>query len=233
MILSNECWLKNQCKRYISNKTECDSECFCIKLFKLDALYNYSQLSFEQRKHLNLRLDASRIDEKIFIELKNIQNEIEKFISDGNNLYLYSNITGNGKTAWAIRLLQSYFNAIWHKTDIECKGLFISVPRYLLAIKDNISSFNEYASFIKDNILKADLVIWDDIGTKAATSFEHENLLSIIDYRMCYNKSNIFTSNVSPIELKELAGDRLYSRIINYSTCLQFKGEDKRGVNQE
>jgi len=230
LILSTECWLKEQCKKYKTNKEECDDGIFCMKLFKLDALYNLSMLSCEQRKHLNLRLDASRVDEDVFIQLKEFQNNIEKFIQEGNNLYLYSNITGNGKTAWAIRLMQSYFNSIWYKTDLICKGLFLSVPRYLLAIKDNISNYNDYANFVKENIFEADVVIWDDIGTKSATSFEHENLLSIIDYRMCYNKANIFTSNVSPEELRDLAGDRLYSRIINYSTCLKFQGEDKRGL---
>lgn len=227
MILSNDCWIKEKCKKYLNN--ECTEE-FCMKLFKLDSLYNLSLLSFEQRKHKDLLLDSSKIDEEIFIQLKEIQNNIEQFVLDGNNLYLYSNITGNGKTAWAIRLIQSYFNKIWYKTDLDCKGLFLSVPRYLLAIKDNINSFNEYADFIKNNIFNADIVVWDDIGTKAATSFEHENMLSIIDNRMCSNKCNIFTSNVYPQELRELAGDRLYSRIINYSICLEFRGSDKRGI---
>ena len=227
MILSNDCWLKSQCKKSLNN--ECTDE-FCMKLFKLDALYNMSLLSFEQRKHQNLLLDASMIDADVFVKLRGIQNDIEQFVSSGGNLYIHSNITGNGKTAWAIRLMQSYFNKIWYKTDLECKGIFLSVPRYLLAIKDNISSFNEYADFVKNHIFDADLVIWDDIGTKAATSFEHENMLSIIDNRMCCGKSNIFTSNVSPESLRELAGDRLYSRIVNYSTCLEFKGADKRGI---
>ena len=229
MILSNDCWIKNQCNKYKNNK-ECDNDIFCMKLFKLDALYNLSLLSFEQRKHQNLLLDDSKIDIDVFTRLRDIQNDIESFVLNGDNLYLYSKITGNGKTAWSIRLIQSYFNKIWYKTDLECKGMFLSVPRYLLAIKDNISSFNEYAEFVKNNIFNADIVIWDDIGTKAATSFEHETLLSIIDNRMCYNKCNIFTSNVIPEELRELAGDRLYSRIINYSECLLFRGCDKRGI---
>lgn len=230
MILSSGCWLKDQCKKYVSGNKECDEDIFCMKLFKLDALYNLSLLPFNQRRRIDLRLDATMDDEESFVYLKSVQDNIKYFVSDGINLYLYSHITGNGKTAWAIRLMQSYFNSIWPESNIECKGLFISVPRYLLSIKDNISQINEYAVSIKDRVLNADIVIWDDIGTKSATSFEHENLLSIIDYRMCNKKSNIFTSNVTPLELKELAGDRLYSRIINYSTCLEFNGQDKRGV---
>lgn len=232
MILSNGCWLKEQCKKYALGHKECDEDSFCMKLFKLDALYNLSLLPFNQRKRIDLRLDADKVDEDKFVYLKGVQDNIKKFVSDGTNLYIYSHITGNGKTAWAIRLLQSYFNSIWPESNIECKGLFISVPRYLLAIKDNISQINDYAVSIKNNVLTADMVIWDDIGTKAATSFEHENMLSIIDCRMCNNKSNIFTSNVTPTELRDLAGERLYSRIINYSTCLEFKGQDKRGIKE-
>lgn len=229
MILSNDCWLKNKCKKYEHDKS-CDENIFCLKLFKLDVLYNLSLLSFSQRNHVDLRLDSSKSDEIAFKNLKAIQENIENFIKEGNNLYIYSSITGNGKTAWAIRLMQSYFNSIWYKSDLVCKGLFISVPRYLLAIKDNISSVNEYAQSIKERVYDADIVIWDDIGTKSATQFEHETLLSIIDYRINDKKTNIFTSNISPEKLKEFAGDRLYSRIINYSTVIEFLGSDKRGI---
>ena len=124
--------------------------------------------------------------------------------------------------------MQSYFNRIWATSDLVCKGLFINVPRYLLAIKDDINNKNDYANYIKNNVYGADIVIWDDIGTKVATSFEHENLLSIIDYRILNGKSNIYTSNISCNELKEIVGDRLYSRIINNSDTIEFHGKDKR-----
>ena len=231
MLLSNECWYKDECVKFNRSDAECkNNDIFCIKLFKLEQLFEASLLPKAQWKKEPLRLDESRIDEDIFVKLKDIQSSIVDFISKGNNLYLYSHITGNGKTAWAIRLLQCYLESIWTRSDLKCRALFISVPKYLLAIKDNISQYNEYASSIKDTVFDADLVVWDDIGTKTATSFEHENLLSIIDYRMNERKSNIFTSNLYPEELKAAAGDRLYSRIINYSTCFCFQGQDKRNI---
>ena len=231
MILSNECWVKDNCKKGQLETAECkDSTIFCIKLFRLEYLYQRSLLPVNRWKHENLRLDANRIDENVFNHLISIQRNIENFIDRGDNLFIYSHTTGNGKTSFAIRLLQSYLNAIWYKCDLECKGLFINVPKYLLALKDNISEYNEYANTIKANCLNSDLVIFDDIGTKIATSFEHENLLSIIDYRINEGKSNIFTSNLFPLEIKEFMGDRLYSRIVNSSTCLEFKGQDKRSL---
>ena len=97
-------------------------------------------------------------------------------------------------------------------------------------MKDNITSKNDYIEHIKANILNADLVVWDEIGTKAITNFEHEHLLSLVNSRIDSNKAQIFTSNLTPVALKEAVGERLYSRVVNLSTILEFKGADKRGL---
>lgn len=175
-------------------------------------------------------LDSTEIDKIAFCYLHNIEQNIELFVNEGKNLYIYSETTGNGKSSWAIRMMQEYFNAIWYKSELECKGLFISVPKFLLAMKSNISTTNDYYTSIKNNVHNADLVIWDDICTKSATVFEHENLLSIIDDRIIHGKSNIYTSNVPPTKLLDFVGDRLYSRIINGSCIVQFNGADKRKI---
>lgn len=232
MITSNSCWLKNECKKYNNLSKECEcrtTDVFCIKLFKLDELYNNALLDINQRKRKNLVLDADKCDFEAFDRLKGFCDFIEQFVDEGRNLYIYSTITGNGKTAWAERFCQCYINSIWYKSDLECKVLFINVPRFLISMKENITNSNEYFSHIRDNILKANLVIWDDIATKDTTQFEHENLLSMIDSRVSIKKSNIFTSNIPPNELEKLMGPRLASRIIGYSECIQFKGKDKRG----
>ena len=230
MILSNECFLSDKCKKFKNKECNIEDENFCIKLFKLDYLYNESLLTTEQRKYIALRIDADGTDRDEFIQLKNIEENIETFVNNGDSLYIYSHNCGNGKTAWSIRLLQSYFNAIWHKCDLNCKALFINVPRFLLSLKDSISNQNEYIEHIKANILSADMVVWDEIGTKAVTQFEHEHLLSLINARIDSNKSQVFTSNLQPNELKEAVGERLYSRVVNLSTIIELKGADKRGL---
>lgn len=223
MIDVKDCWLKDSCK------ATCDNT-FCIKLFKLDTLYNEALLSINQRKHLNLRIDEDGSDREAFLKLKQIENNIEEFIQNGNNLYLHSVNTGCGKTSWALRCIQSYFNKVWHKSDLTCRALFINVPRFLLALKDNITHQSDYIEHIKENVLKCDLVVWDEIGVKSLTEYEHENLLNLINARLDFNKSNIYTSNLSPEELKEKIGDRLYSRVINSSIEFEFFGSDKRGI---
>lgn len=230
MILSNECYMRDRCKKYNMGNCNIDDTIFCPKLFKLNFLYDESLLSKEQRKYLALRIDADGTDKDQFLKLKNIESNIEEFVGNGGNIYIHSNTCGNGKTAWSIRLIQSYLNAIWHKCDLNCKTLFINVPRFLLALKDNITDKNEYIQHIKKHVLDADLVVWDEIATKAATQFEHENLLSLINTRIDFNKSNIYTSNLSPEEIKERLGERLYSRIVNLSTDIELFGSDKRGI---
>lgn len=222
MIEENaSCWLTNQC-----NHKDCDT--FCLRRFKLDYLYNQALVSAEQRQRVDLKLDYDLTDKQAFDFLKNVESSIVGFVNAGKNLYLWSNMTGNGKTAWSLRLLQAYFNSVWPKSDLKCKALFINVPKFFLALKDNISEKSEYIAQIKANVLDADLVIWDEVALKTLTQFEMENLLSLINNRLDCGKSNIYTSNISPNDLLNLVGDRLYSRIINMSEVIEFRGADKR-----
>ena len=231
MILSNDCWMKSYCPKNKSDASDClQDNVFCSKLFKLDKLFNESMLSFEQRRHQILYVDSDGNDREAFLHLKEIENNISSWVNSGKNLYIYSTTCGNGKTSWSIRLIQAYLETVWYKSDLCCKALFVNVPRFLIMLKSNISQKNEYITKINENIFTADLVVWDDIGIKTATVYEMENLLNIIDYRVSNNKSNIYTSNLSPDELNDKLGDRLYSRIIKLSDIIEFVGQDKRGL---
>lgn len=214
--------------KYARGLCKSDDNDFCIKLFKIDALYNLSLISDQQRKYVSLRIDANGTDREEFVQLKDLETNIVSFVNSGKNLYLYSSNCGNGKTSWALRLCQKYIENIWYKTDIECKVLFISVPKFFLMLKDNITHQNDYIKRIKENVNTCDLVVWDDIGTKVGTEFEIENLLSIVNNRIDNGKSNIYTSNMNPEQLNERVGERLYSRIINMSMNIQLHGADKR-----
>lgn len=230
MIEPKDCWMKDVCGKYLSGDHSCDSEVFCTKLFKLNELYNNSMLSSEQRKFIKIRLDSDGTDFKEFSCLKNLQNNIEDFVSSGGNLYLWSMRCGNGKTLWSIRLLQSYLNKIWYKSDLKCKALFIHVPTYLLALKNAITKQSDYVDYINENVLEADLVVWDEVAIKNLSNYDHEHLLSMINVRLDQGKSNIYTSNLSKEDLYEKVGERLYSRIVNLSTVIELRGSDKRGI---
>jgi len=223
MLDNDNCWLKDRC-----NHKDCKT--FCMRHFKLDNLYEKALIPNHLRKHLNIVVDKDMTDLKEFKYLSGLCKNILNFVGEGKNLYIHSTICGNGKTSWALRIIESYFDEIWYESELTCKALFINVPRFLLAIKEDINERSEYVRFIKSNITKADIVVWDDIGTKTITSFESENLLSLIEQRYGLGKSNVFTSNLSKSEMHQYLGDRLYSRICNMSVDIEFHGGDKRGL---
>lgn len=225
--IKDNCYLSDTCK--LQNCTYINKDDTCLRFFKIDFLLNKSLITDKHKQDIKLILDADGTDKEEFEKLSELQKNIKTFIQQGNNLYICSGIPGNGKTSWAIKLLKSYIYKIWPESKMECKALFINVPKFLLELKSNISKHSDYIDYINDNILSADLVVWDDIATKSTTEFEHEHLLSLLDNRLINNKSNIFTSNILPENLSMLVGDRLASRI-NQSTVIRFNGRDKRGV---
>ena len=213
------CWYKRICTE------QCSENCIRYKLmyslFKQsnlpEALWNYRELICHEK------------DLQVYKKLQAKSDAILNFIKTGNNLYIYSENCGNGKTTWAIRLMYSYFDKIWHKSCFDCKALFVSVPKFLYnckrSISQDIKGFEELCNLISE----VDLVIWDDIGEMKASDYEHQILFQYIDDRINSKKSNIYTSNKNKGQLEDVLGVRLASRIYNCSECIEFLEEDKRG----
>ena len=215
---------------YLNRCTHIDCGKFCLKRFKTEYYFESAFIPKDRRIFRRLHMDNDGRDENAFVRLAAIEKDIELFVENGHNLYIYSQNVGNGKTSWALRLANNYINKVWVKKDMEPIVLFISVPRFLLELKANISNKSEYIEHINKYVLNCPLVIWDDIGSKNGTEFEVSHLLSIIDNRINNGKSNIYTSNLNDTELHQLLGDRLYSRVYNYSECINIVGKDKRAL---
>lgn len=224
------CPYTQKCKKF--NKNECTYP-ECIKLYKIKQLQQSALLSEKQCQKIDLYLDADKADKSAFITLKKFETDILKFVDEGKNLFIYSSTCGNGKTSWAIRMINSYIEKVWHSSDMTCRALFINVPRFLINLKDNISQKIPMVYYIKENCEVADLVVWDDIATKGFTEYEMENILQLINLRCDLGKSNIYTSNLSGDLLRSSIGDRLYSRVFNGSCKVELVGADKRGLNYD
>lgn len=213
------CWYKRVCTE------KCTENCIRYKL--MYSLFKQSRLPEAQWDYKYLVCNGADLSN--FTQLKAKSESILNFIASGNNLYIYSANCGNGKTSWAIRLMYSYFDKIWHKSCFDCKALFVSVPKFLYNCKRSISQdvkgFEELCNLISE----VDLVIWDDIGEMKASDYEHQILFQYIDDRINSKKSNIYTSNKNKEQLEDVLGVRLASRIYNCSECIEFVEEDKRG----
>ncbi len=223
----SKCYLYDMC-----NHKDCDKD-FCLRKYKMDSLYSAALMTDGQKQHIVLRVDADGTDLAQFKQLADIEQNICKFIEEGKNLYLHSSNCGNGKSSWSLRFIEAYFNKIWARSEAKCRVLFISVPRFLLALKDNITTKSDYVEYIKNNVLYADLVVWDDIAAKMGSEFELTHLLNIIDNRLALGKSNIYTSNLNKQQLYTALGERLTSRIANMSIDIELFGADKRILKLE
>ena len=121
------CYLSNNCKKFASG--ECTYPEFCIKKFKEDKFFDLALISETQRAPISLYLDANACDQVAFDWLNNIKNNISDFVTKGSNLYIFSTTTGNGKTAWSLKLAQSYIGKIWYEKDLQCEVLFLHRAR--------------------------------------------------------------------------------------------------------
>ena len=221
-----KCWYKGIC-----DHSRCNS--FCIRHYKMDALVHMATMEGLQKYPIQLKLDSSGTDRDAYKALKEIQNNINDFVTSGKNLLIYSEKTGNGKTEWSKKLILAWFDSIWRDTEFECRGLFISLPRFMNAMRENITKPNDYYNYINDNILTADVVVWDEINYKDYSTFEHDYLLSILSQRISTGKSNIYTTNFAIPQISAKLGSRLSSRIIGSSIKIEFKGQDKRNWGVE
>ena len=223
----SECPYKQKC-----NGKDCLSD-FCLRRFKLDYLFDNALIPDSQRKFFSLVIDADGTDFKEFTKLAEIEKTADEFVAQGKNLYIHSTTCGNGKSSWAIRILKSYLFKTWAQGELTCRALFVSVPRFLLALKDSISNKNEYADHIQKYILDADIVVWDVIAAKVGSEFEINHLLSLIETRINSSKSNIFTSNLGNSDMIDALGERIASRICNMSINIELFGKDKRQIREQ
>lgn len=166
------------------------------------------------------------IDLEPYSKLADIKADIVNFVNNGENLFICSKYTGNGKTSWALKLLLKYFDEIWAGNGFRVRGVFVNVPTLLLQLKNfNHPLSEEY----KRNLMEADLVVWDEIASTSISTYDYGNLLMFLDYRFSAGKSNIFTSNATSQEdIEKSVGSKLTSRIWNCSEIIEFRGKDRR-----
>lgn len=215
----DSCWYKDVCRN------DCNS---CLRYKSMLSMCQKSGLP--ESMWIPKTLTTNEEDLLTFKKLATIKSSMVDFVKNGRNIYIFSDICGNGKSSWAIKLLLSYFDDIWHTSGFNCKGIFLHTPTFLTQYKNNISKQSKEFEELRDNILKCDVVIWDDIASTKLSDYDYNVLLTYIDQRMLSNKSNIFTGNCDEDKCEEYLGQRLKSRIFSSDFIFELKEQDKRGT---
>lgn len=189
--------------------------------------WQFDNSGLPKSKYQPIRLSPQVCDKQAFSKLATIRKDIDEFVEQGKNLYICGANPGNGKTSWAIKMLQTYFHYVAEGNLFNVKGLFVSVPDLILKMKDFDSPLSKD---YKENLRNVDLLILDDIAIAGLSQYDYLQLFALIDSRILAGKSMIFTSNNATIkDLKSAVGERLASRIWNNSVVVELKGGDMRG----
>ena len=196
----------------------------------MDYLMFFSNIPRTQQYPQQLSVPAA--DRLAYARLKEILLDIYNWVQDGKNLYLFSNKFGNGKTSWALKLLKNYLNFVVSSTDLVPRGLFISLPDFMLRYKRNYRNPDPMFEYLLDDIEVVDLVVWDDIGFASMSDADFKIISGYIETRYNQKLSNIFTSNLGKKALSAQIGDRLTSRIWNRSEIIELKATDSRTLRK-
>ncbi|MDA2738444.1 DNA replication protein [Bacillus cereus group sp. Bc015] len=173
--------------------------------------------------------------------LENVQNGVGLFfysIPNADNRLG----TGTGKTTSAVAILHEYLlarvkeqstggrvietnPALFYKAS-ELQTLYNSQFRGTFEMQEK-ASLRYYK--VKNLLMKAELLVFDDIGIrqKITDAFENE-LTEIIDARDSKMLMTIYTSNLPLEKLADTLGDRIASRIEGMTEPIAFKGKDHR-----
>lgn len=226
---------------YIINEMKKTEMCNCLKQKLFNISYNksnLSNLSKENFENFNINIFSNEVNiEKYKIKIsprkniENIKNASIKFIenfdkSETKNLLFCGN-TGLGKTYMS--------NAI--ATEMLKRGktvLYQTAPVLLEDVIDN--KFNKYKNGkinnFNNDVLEADLLIIDDLGTEVLNSMKLSELFTILNTRIL-NLNNkvtktIISTNLNIEQIFKNYEERIGSRIAGFYDIYYFFGEDLR-----
>lgn len=226
---------------YIQTQNSASAMCPCLKQKLLDISYNksnISNLSKENFETFNPNIFSDSINpEKYRLNISprnniiNIKSKCIDFVNnfdnpDTKNL-LFTGNTGLGKTFMS--------NCIANELIKKGKNvLYQTAPVLLETVIDN--KMNKYKNSKQDdfykNVLEADLLIIDDLGTECLNSMKLSELFTILNTRLL-NLNNkvtktIISTNLNINNIFKNYEERIGSRIAGFYDIYYFFGDDLR-----
>jgi len=165
---------------------------------------------------------------RVYPKLSEINEKPDEFVKHVNDFvknplgfFLISGKNGNGKTFTAEAIFGKFYhpcgdNMFWNQADLKMKWQ---------------NSYAKYQStdYLLSEILKAPLLVIDDLGTTRPTEAFMEFLYIIADkrHKMKTTKGTIITTNLNSQTMREMFGDAFVSRVAS-DRCVRFDGPDRR-----
>lgn len=147
---------------------------------------------------------------------------VHKFVAKPRGYFLIAGRNGNGKSFTAKAIFDHFFsphldNQFWNMAQLNMKWL---------------NTYNQYGdtSYMLGEILKAPLLVLDDVGTRKPSDSFMDFLYWIADqrYENRDKQATIITTNLNSQSMREVMGDAFTSRVAS-GICIRWDGPDRRG----
>ena len=212
--------------------------CTCLKQKLMDIQYNKSNISNLENENFdkfNELVFSDITDEKKYNSnispreninnIKNIAlNFIDNFDNPNEKNLLFTGNTGLGKTFIS--------NCIANEILKIGKTVLYQTASNMLDSIIDYKFGKTNGELIYENILNADLLIIDDLGTENLNSLKFAELFNVINTRLL-NQNNhitktIISTNLTLNNLFNNYDERIFSRLAGYYNICKFFGDDIR-----
>ena len=155
---------------------------------------------------------------KLARQVRGYARQFEKFKQEGRGL-LFLGPTGTGKTFYACCIANALIDA----------GYSAIVTNFAQIANDLQGTFDK--AQVHNRLLRADLLVLDDLAAERDTSFMQEIVFQVVEERSAAKKPLIITSNISTQEFMnpgDLARRRVFSRLKEVCIPIAVTGADRR-----
>ena len=210
--------------------------CGCYLSLLSEALYAESGMGQLLRKqtfdafNLEMYSDAPQKDGKasprqnMISILRTCRDFVQNFSAHSDSLFLYGG-PGLGKTflssAIANALLKEGVSVLY-----QSAGQIVDLLSELRFGKNE----NEARLLLKEQLLKTDLLIIDDLGTEVINSVTDADIFAVVNSRIMAEKSTIISTNLALRDIERIYSSRMTSRIMGHFKTLYFYGTDIRSM---
>lgn len=154
---------------------------------------------------------------------KSYADRFEEMLEKNQGLLLYGNV-GTGKSY----LSACIANNIMERLHSVCATSMVKIMDLARDFKEKDTLTN-----LEAKMMKADLLILDDLGTESKGSYASEIVYRVIDGRYRVKKPMVITTNLSLVQMQncmDIDKARVYDRILEVCYPILFDGKSFRAL---
>lgn len=156
-----------------------------------------------------------------------LKSTLEVFAKNPSGFILLSGKNGTGKSFAAMAVYEqvSPFKLPYHDRDIA----YFLTQAELNMIWQKQFKEHGHAYHLLEDVIKSQLLILDDIGTRIPSDSFMDFLYEVADKRYSLKnvKGTIITTNLNMTDMREKFGDAFVSRVAS-GKCFRIEGTDRR-----